>query len=71
MKKARKIGRSQPRRRATPFTLGREQFAKISAVEGLMLTEEILREFEEFDRNKTSAQDRRRAIIGGYAKSTV
>lgn len=54
---------------STPFTLGRKQFASISAIEGLPVTQEMLREFEEFDRKETPARERRRAIISGFTKS--
>jgi hypothetical protein len=71
MKNTKKSTRTPSQGKARPFTLGRVQFAKISAVEGVALSDEMLREFEQFERNKVSAEDRRRAIVRGYAKPTA
>ena len=50
------------------FTLGRETFAKISAVEGLHLSPAMRNEFREFDRKKLSPKERRAAIAAKYGK---
>jgi len=52
------------------FTLGRDSFAKISAVEGIRLSREARSDFEEFDSKGLSASQRRRRIarkFGGKA----
>jgi hypothetical protein len=51
------------------MTLGRERFAKISAVEGVELTADMRKRAAEFDRHGTAADDRRRSIIRAYSKS--
>lgn len=43
--------------------IGRDRFAKISAVEGIQLDDEMKRAFEEFDRQGLSPEERRKAII--------
>ena len=45
------------------FVLGRERFARISAVEGIALTDEMRATLERFDREGLSADERRRAIL--------
>jgi hypothetical protein len=42
--------------------------AAINAVEGLHLTEEMRRDFREFDRRGLSAEERRRAIAAKYGR---
>lgn len=54
-------------RRAT-LTLGRERFAKISAVEGIELTPRMKQRAAEFDRRGLSAEERRRSIVRAYRK---
>jgi hypothetical protein len=49
--------------------LGRERFAKISAVEGVRLTAGMRKRAAEFDRHGTPAAERRRAIVQAYRKS--
>ena len=49
------------------FTLGRERFSKISAVEGIRLSHQTAKTFEEFDRKKLSPQERREALNGKFA----
>lgn len=71
MKTTKKPAHGPSRNKTRAFVLGRAQFAKISAVEGVKLPDDLLQKFEEFDRNKLSAKDRRRAIISRYAKPTV
>jgi len=51
------------------YTLGRNAFAKISAVEGICLTPEMNKDFLEFDRKGLSHDERRRAITGKYASA--
>jgi hypothetical protein len=66
MKKVpRQIRKGGPRR----YTVGRSAFARISAVEGIRLTEEMQRDFSEFDREGLSDKDRRKAIARKYAKT--
>jgi len=50
------------------ITLGRERFAKISAVEGIKLTADMKKRAAEFDRLGLSAGERRRSIISTYRK---
>ena len=52
----------------TDFTIGRRGFAKISAVEGLRLSDEMEKDFEAFDRKGLSGEERRRVIINKYGK---
>ncbi len=49
------------------FTLGRDRFAQISAVEGIALTPEMRAALDRFDREGLSAEERRRAILGRFA----
>jgi hypothetical protein len=48
------------------ITLGRERFAKISAVEGIELTRRMKERVAEFDRRGLSAAERRRSIVRAY-----
>jgi hypothetical protein len=50
------------------MTLGRERFAKISAVEGIELTSTTRRRAADFDRRGLSGEERRRAIVRAYRK---
>ena len=59
--------RPRPRPRAQGFTLGRDRFARISAVEGIALTPDMRALFERFDREGLSADERRRAILERFA----
>ena len=54
---------------ARSYKIGREGFAKISAVEGIYLTAEMERDFREFDRKGLSAEKRRKAIAQKYGKA--
>jgi hypothetical protein len=54
--------------KAGQFTLGQDRFAKISAVEGIVLTRQMRSRIAEFDRQGLSAEERRRAIIRAYRK---
>ena len=53
--------------RPAGFRLGRDRFARISAVEGISLTEEMRATLERFDREGLSAEERRRAILRRFA----
>jgi hypothetical protein len=50
------------------MTLGRDRFAKISAIEGIELTPRMKQRVAEFDRLGLSAEQRRRSIIRAYSK---
>jgi hypothetical protein len=58
-----------PTSAANGFTLGRRQFAKISAVEGIALTAEMKADFDLFDQQGLSAEERRSALARKYGKS--
>ena len=49
-------------------TIGRDQFAKISAVEGIALSDEMKRDFLQFDIENLSANERRQRLISKYGK---
>lgn len=51
------------------FTLGRSGFAKISAVEGIRLSAEMEKRFQDFDREGLSASDRRKVIARTFTKA--
>jgi hypothetical protein len=60
---------SQSRKSARKgYTIGRSGFAKISAVEGIRLTDAMDRDFQEFERKGLSPRERREAIAKKYAK---
>jgi hypothetical protein len=48
--------------------LGRERFAKISAVEGIELTASMKKRAADFDRRGLSGEERRRSITRAYLK---
>jgi len=48
------------------FILGRQSFAKISAVEGIHLTDSMKKDFREFERKGLSAEQRRQMISAKY-----
>jgi hypothetical protein len=50
------------------ITLGRDWFAKISAVEGIELTPAAKKRAAEFDRRGLSGAERRREIVRAYRK---
>jgi len=50
------------------MTLGRDRFAKISAVEGVELTPSMHERAAEFDRLGMAAEERRRSIIRAHSK---
>ena len=51
------------------FVVGRERFAKISAVEGIRLTEVMEKRAAEADRKGLTAEKYRQTIIRSYRKS--
>lgn len=53
---------------AKDFTLGRQGFAKISAVEGIRLSPEMEARFREFDQKGLSPSERRAAIARTFSK---
>jgi hypothetical protein len=55
-------------RSAGSVTLGREWFAKISAVEGIKLTPAAKKRAAEFERRGLSGEERRREIVRAYRK---
>jgi hypothetical protein len=57
-----------PRRAAKKITIGRERFAKISEVEGIVITAGMKKRVADFDRKGLSAGERRRLIIRAYSK---
>jgi len=57
--------RHSARKVARPV-IGRRQFGKISAVEGIRLSDEMKRAFAEFDRAGLSAKRRRASIISKF-----
>jgi hypothetical protein len=61
---------SPNRKRSAPagigIILGRDRFARISAVEGIELTPAMKRRAAEFDRRGLSGEERRRSIIRLY-----
>ncbi len=50
------------------FKIGRRAFEKISAVEGIHLSAEMLKDFGDFDRKGLSAEARRKVIARKYGK---
>ena len=50
------------------FTLGAKRFAKISAVEGIVLTTPMKKRMADFDRQGMSAEQRRALIVRAYRK---
>lgn len=57
-----------PREPRAGFTLGRQSFAKISAVEGIHLSADMEKRFQDFDRQGTPASERREVIARTFAK---
>jgi hypothetical protein len=53
---------------AKTVTLGLAGFAKISAIEGVQLSSDSHRMFEEFDRKGLNAEQRRMAIAAKHAR---
>jgi hypothetical protein len=53
------------------FVLGRDSFARISAVEGIRLTREMKRDLQAFDRKGLSSAERRRVIVKKYGRKAT
>lgn len=56
-------------RAAKGYVIGRQRFAKISAIEGIQITPSMDADFREFDRQELPAGERRKLIARKYAKS--
>jgi hypothetical protein len=56
------------RSRTSGVIIGRERFAKISAVEGIELTPPMKQRAAEFDRRKLTPAQRIRAIVAAHRK---
>ena len=54
--------------RTGAYVLGRGNFAKISAVEGIRLSRRADEDFQEFDRRGLSADERRHALTERFAR---
>ncbi|MEK7157191.1 MAG: hypothetical protein AAB709_01415 [Patescibacteria group bacterium] len=50
------------------YIIGRQVFAKISAIEGIHLTQELSRDFQSFEQHRLSPEDRRQAIASKYVR---
>ena len=61
----RKVTPSRPR--PGGFVLGRDRFARISAVEGIALSDDMRATLDRFDREGLTAEERRRAILRRFA----
>ncbi len=48
------------------FTVGRDPFEKISAVEGIQISGEMKRDLRAFDRKTLSADEQRRVVLAKY-----
>ena len=59
---------SQNQKVNTGYIIGRDIFAKISAVEGIYLTKEMREDFSLFEQKNLSREDRREAISKKYAR---
>lgn len=53
------------------FTLGRQAFAKISAVEGIELTSDMVADFKSFDEMKLTPAERRTVLARKYGKASA
>lgn len=53
------------------FTIGRTAFAKVSAVEGIRLSDEMIQDLRDFDRRKLSDDERGRAIARKYGRKAT
>jgi hypothetical protein len=56
------------RKASSGVVLGHNRFAKISAVEGIVLTRDMKERAAEFDRQGLSAEERRKSIVRTYRK---
>jgi hypothetical protein len=64
------ISRRPSNQSAKTLTLGLSGFAKISAIEGMHLSPDSHRMFEEFDSKGLSAEQRRKAIAAKHTKKS-
>ena len=67
MKRSRKNAKTSSTGKAS-VTLGRARFAKISAVEGIVLTPKMKERIADFERQGLSAEERRQSIVRAYRK---
>ena len=66
---AKSLDRKPKPKAKADFTLGRQGFAKISAVEGVYLSPAMEDQFREFDRQGLSPAERRKAIARAFGKA--
>jgi hypothetical protein len=59
-------GRDGRIRGVDSYTLGQHDFERISAVEGIHLSEDLKRDFRRLDRKRLSAEERRDWLIAKY-----
>ena len=62
------MAKTPTRSPAKGFTIGRQGFAKISAVEGIRLSEKTQKDFRAFDQRGLAASKRRELISKKYGK---
>jgi hypothetical protein len=65
-----KISPKELARRSEPFTLGRASFEKISAVEGISYSADMIKTFRRLDKKGASPAERRHAIAAKYGRSS-
>jgi len=63
-------GRNGRIRGVEAYALGADSFAKVSAVEGIFLTQEMKRDFRALDRKRLSPKARRQWLIAKYGKQS-
>jgi hypothetical protein len=56
-------------RHSKGYTVGRANFAKISAIEGIRLTDEMERDLDAFERQKLTTTERHGVIGKKYGKA--
>jgi hypothetical protein len=66
----RNISRKEFPHRSEPFTLGRASFEKISAVEGISYSADMIKTFRQLDKKGASPVERRQAIATKYGRSS-
>jgi hypothetical protein len=64
----RKVSRKKLARRSEPFTLGRANFEKISAVEGISYSADMTKTFRQLDKKGASPVERRQTIATKYGR---
>jgi hypothetical protein len=65
-----KISPKKLARRSERFTLGRAGFEKISAVEGIGYSADMIKTFRRLDKKGASPAERRQAIAAKYGRSS-